>query len=385
MPVLRDILTRAAPTTALLGALAWTPTTRAGNVGLPRTPVQHKDEVCLTRVDRSVDPVVHLEYTIPSVDICLTPDEPADSRTHQFVAFCRDAPPESIPHWLSLADVQANIDSGYFDPAELKPNQIVEDTDYFADCWFPITTAAERRPITCEAARPGVDWDTSALAPGAYFVAGYTYEPTLNDWTPRRGVFRVHDGDLAAAPPAAAIFTHTVDVWYGDPVRLAACVDAMPGSTWRLEFAEMPDEPRLELDWQTLLPVAPVESTDFDIEFVLDDAHADVRLHVRLVVEDPEGRTTIAHMPTPGTVLMRKQTGVTGSGGDEPNDFDFCRDNPAADKLPDCGQPSEPETSGETPEDPADGCACSSTPSPGPGSLMALVLLACGRRRCRWA
>ncbi|MFY0534989.1 hypothetical protein [Nannocystis pusilla] len=44
-------------------------------------------------------------------------------------------------------------------------------------------------------------------------------------------VFHVHDGDLDAAPPAAAIFTTAVDVWYGDPVRLAPCVDAMPGST----------------------------------------------------------------------------------------------------------------------------------------------------------
>ncbi|WP_434423728.1 MYXO-CTERM sorting domain-containing protein [Nannocystis pusilla] len=381
MPVLRDILARAAPTAALLAALAWSETASAGNVGLPRTPILHRGEACLTRVDRSVDPVVHLDYTIPSVDICLTPDEPADSRTHQFVAFCRDAPPESIPHWLTLADVQANIDSGYFDPAELKPGQVVEDSPYFADCWWPITDAAERRPITCEAARPGVDWDTSALAPGAYVVAGYTYEPVLNDWTPRRGVFRVHDGDLDAAPPAAAIFTTAVDVWYGDPVRLAACVDAMPGSTWRLEYAAMPDEPRLELDWQTLVPVSPVESTEFDIELVLDDVHADVRLHVRLVVEDPEGRTTVAHMSTPGTVLMRKQPGVTGSGGDEPNDFDFCRDNPAADDLPDCGKTSEPESSGQTPDDPGDGCACSHEPGGGLAPLGLLVLVACRRRR----
>jgi len=380
MPVLRDILVRAAPTTALLAALAWSSTSSAGNVGLPRTPVLHQGEACLTRVDRSVDPVVHLEYTIPSVDICLTPDEPVDSRTHQFVAFCRDAPPESIPHWLSRADVQANLDSGYLDPAELKPGQVVEDSPYFADCWWPITSAAERRPITCEAARPGVDWDTSALAPGAYVVAGYTYEPTLNDWTPRRGVFRVHDGNLDAAPPAAAIFTTAVDVWYTDPVRLAACVDARPGSTWRLEVAAMPDEPRLELDWQTLVPVSPVESTEFDIEFVLDDVHADVRLHVRLVVEDPQGRTTIAHMPTPGTVLMRKQAGVTGSGGDEPNDFDFCRDNPAADDLPNCGTTKESESSGTTPDDPEDGCACNAK-APGSPALALLVLLGRGRRR----
>ena len=104
MPVLRDILTGAALTAAFAPARAW-----AGDNGLPRTEVIHKGEACLTRVDRSVDPVVHLEYTIPLVDVCLTEDEPADSRTHQFVTFCRDALPYTIPPWISWADVDSSL------------------------------------------------------------------------------------------------------------------------------------------------------------------------------------------------------------------------------------------------------------------------------------
>jgi MYXO-CTERM domain-containing protein len=380
MPVLRDILVGAALTVAHLWALSPRPAW-AGDNGLPRTEVRHKGETCLTRVDRSVDPVVHLEYTIPLVDVCLTEDEPADSRTHQFVAFCRDALPFTIPPWITWADVDSSLAADPEIPEPVTPEQVLEDSPAFADCWWPITSAAERRPITCEAARPGVDWDTSALAPGAYVVAGYTYMPWLNRWTPRRGVYRVHDGDPDAAPPAAALFTRMVDVWHGQPIHLAACVDAPAGSTWKLEFAVAPDAPEPELDWQPLLPIAPVDSSDFDITFDVPEEHAGVRLTVRLVVEDPEGRTIIAHMPAPGTVMMRKETGVSGSG-DEPSDFDFCRDNPAADDPPHCATTSEPDSTGDAPPPPpGDGCACSSASGRGAGPLALLVLLAHRRRR----
>ncbi|MCY1055136.1 MYXO-CTERM sorting domain-containing protein [Nannocystis sp. SCPEA4] len=106
-----------------------------------------------------------------------------------------------------------------------------------------------------------------------------------------------------------------------------------------------------------------------------------MRLTVRLVVEDPEGRTVVAHMPAPGTVMMRKETGVSGSG-DEPNDFDFCRDNPAADDPPHCATTSEPDSTGDAPPPPAgDGCACSSASGRGASPLALLVLLAYRRRR----
>lgn len=378
MPVLRDILAGAALISALAPALA-----SAGDNGLPRTEMKHQGEVCLTRVDRSVDPVVHLDYTIPSVDVCLTPHEPPDSRTHQFFAFCRDALPHTIPPWIDWVDVQTSIDADPNVPDEITSEQVLEDSPTFDGCWWPILSAAERRPITCEAARPGVDWDTSGLAPGAYVVAGYTYMPWLNRWRSRRGVYRVHDGDLDAAPPAAAIFTPEVDVWNGQPIRLEACVDAPPGSTWRLELAVAPDVPEPELDWMPFLPVAPVEASEFDIEFELPQELAGDWYTVRLLVEDPQGRTTTSHMPAPGTIIMRKETGMSGSGGDD-DDFDFCRDNPQADDPPLCqtDDPSTSDGSGEAPPEPGSGCGCRSAPSPvvAPASLL-LVALARRRRR----
>lgn len=356
--------------TALAPALA-----RAGNVGLPRTPVIHRGEACLTRVDRSAQPVVHLDYTIPSIDICLSPDEPADSRTHQFVAFCRDAPvTATVPHWLTWADVQANVDSGYLDPDAVASKDVLEDSATFAGCWRPILGAGERRPITCEAARPGVDWDTRELAPGPWHVAGYTYEPILNQWTWRRGVFRVHDGDPDAAPPAAAIVTPEVTVWKDQPVHLAACVDAAPGATVRADFAVAPDEPDVALTWLPVLPATPAEPGDLELEFVPAPEYAGARLTARIVVEDPQGRTAVAHMP--GTILVLTVVDPTGSGGDggsEGDDFDFCRDNPKADELPTCAAAPAP--------DPEDGCACSSAPGPAAALLGPLLVVAFAPRR----
>lgn len=346
---------------------------QAGNVGLPRTPVIHRGESCLTRVDRSIDPVVHLDYTIPLIDVCLTPDEPPDSRTHQFIAFCRDAPvTATVPQWLTWDDVQVNIDGGYLAPDEVSAKDVLEDSAYFADCWRPIFGAEARRPITCQAARPGVDWDTRDLAPGPWYVAGYTYEPILNQWTWRRGVFRIHDGDPDAAPPAAAIFSAEVTVWMDQPVRLAACVDAPAGSTVRADLAVAPDEPDVELTWVPFLAPTPVESGDLELEFLPAPEHAGARLTARIVVDDPQGRTAIAHMPGRINVLNVPDPG-SGSGDDDDdgNDFDFCRDSPKADDLPACAAKPQPE-------EPSTGCACRSDASPG---LLALLALLAPRRR----
>src|SRR5690606_29153282 len=100
----------------------------------------------------------------------------------------------------------------------------------------------------------------------------------LNRWRARRGVYRVHDGDPDLAPPAAAIFTREADVWSEQPIRLTACVDAPPGSTWRVELAVMPDAPEPELDWQPFLPAAPIEASDLDIRFTLAPEYAGTRL-----------------------------------------------------------------------------------------------------------
>ena len=348
MSVPRDILFGAALVLAFAPARVW-----AGDLGLAGTPVVHRGEACLTRVDRGVDPIVQLDYTIPSIDICLNPDEPPDSRTHQFIAFCRDAPvTQTVPQWLTREDLEVSHALDLLDPDDLTVNQdVLEDSAYFAGCVAPIQGAGERRAITCEAARPGVAWDTRGLPAGPQVVFGYTYSPPLNHWQRRRGVFRLHDGDLDAAPPAAAIFT-------GD-----------------LEYAVTPDAPDGPLTWQPFLSAIPAPTGALALEFTSTPELAGRRITFRLLVEDPQGRLAVAHMPGKVFILNMKNPAPTpGDPGDTPPDdpYDFCS-GPSADDLPKC--------SAAAPEPDTGGCTCSATGSPAPALLCLLALATRCRRR----
>jgi MYXO-CTERM domain-containing protein len=365
MPVLRDILAGAALLSALAPAL-----TSAGDLGVAGTPLIHTGEACLTLVDRAQDPVVHLGYTIPRTDVCLTADEPADGRTHQFIAFCRDEPAGyRLPAWLTWSEVQDNIDAGRIPGGVIAPTDVLEGNPRHDGCWLRIVADADRRPITCAAARPGVDWDTRDLAPGPYLVAGYTYDPPLHAWSPRRGVYKIFDGDRDAAPPAVAIATLEGFLWKDQSQRLAICADAQDGSTITASWAVSTADPT----WTVFLADEPVPSDTFEIEFLPPPAAAGQELTVRVEIEDPLGRVAVAHMA--GTILTQtvedpdtgesSTTDAPGTTGDD-DPFDFCRDSPQADDIPPCAAPPEPT-------EPA-GCGCSSSSGSAPWLLLVLLL-----------
>lgn len=392
MPVLRDIVVGAAAALALAPALA-----RAGNGDLPRTPVVHRGEACMTLVDRSVDPVVHLEYTVPSNDLCLTADELPGSRTHQLVAFCRNEPPARVvPHWLSWSEVEASEAAGLLATGPVPASDVLEGHPDYADCWRRIVPDDARREISCAAARPGVDWDTSDLPPGAHVVAGYTYAPPLNMWSPRRGVFKVHDGDPDAAPPAVAVMTRPAFLWKHQPLQVSLCVDATDGARLHAAYAVSTPEPQ----WVTFLADEPIEPGALELEFLPPPEHAGDRLALRVEVEDPLGRRALAYLPGDITVLTTEDPSCAtegeceaGDGGDSSSGggFDFCRDSPQADAPPPCpelGSSSETGASGsgEDPgEDGGQGCACASGQDTSgqvrSASLALLAALALRRRR----
>ena len=57
-------------------AVALAPATAvAGNGTHPRTPVLWPQAPCRTIVDRSIEPILGMEYTIPYEDVDATPDE----------------------------------------------------------------------------------------------------------------------------------------------------------------------------------------------------------------------------------------------------------------------------------------------------------------------
>ncbi|MCB9703315.1 MAG: hypothetical protein H6711_15590 [Myxococcales bacterium] len=188
---------------------------RAGDGLHPRTPALFENPPCMTIVNRSVDPVLHFEYTIPYEDLkpVYNPDDPAtwhevdDGRTHQFFAFCRDHDPQNpLPNWITWADVDKAVAKDLIDPMNIPDSDVFETNADWKDCWFRITADDDRRLITFAEAAKGVDWDTTGLPVGGHVVEGYTWEPWINIWSFRTGVVKVVDSDdLAASPPALAL------------------------------------------------------------------------------------------------------------------------------------------------------------------------------------
>jgi len=301
-----------------LGLLA--PSTAGAVDGLRvRTPVLWSDAACMTIVDRSADSVVHLAYEIPFEDLEPTADEVADGRTHQFFGLCRGHDPtEDLPAWISEADVAAAEALELVDLGTIVGDAILDLNRSWQGCALRITDDAERRPISFAAAAQGVDWDTSGVAPGAWVVEGFTHDPAFSIWSPRPGVFKVvDDPSLEASGPAAAVRNGEELVVSGEAVTIEGCVSAMDGSVLELWWAEVGED-----RWQSALRGEPVRGEGFGLELLLPPEMAGQAARVRVEVEDPMGRRTVAYMgelvlvlPAPPGPCEGDECGSTGDPG----------------------------------------------------------------------
>ena len=366
----------------------------AGNGTHPRTPVLWTDAPCMTVIDRSQSANFPLVYTIPFEDTDVTPDEVANSRTHQFFAFCRDHHREELlPSWIAEADLAAADAAGLGSADEVDPElEVLDLAPEWAGCFARINADDERRPITFAAAADPVPWDLATLPAGPWVVEGYTYEPWANEWWPRPGVFKiVDDPDPAATPPAAALSFAEQIVEFGGEATITGCVDAMPGTTFTASYAisGFGSAP----DWQPIMVDVPASAGTFELSFAPPMETISNQLLIKIDVVDPEGRTWTAHGDNYIAV-------TEDLGGDDCNDgggggFIGCETD-AGDSETDTGAGSG---SGEgSTEDSADatsglgatdsdggGCNCSTqaTPTelPWRGLGLALGLLVAWRRR----
>jgi MYXO-CTERM domain-containing protein len=385
----------------LLAGLAAPTLARAGNGVHPRTPVKWEPApACMTVVDRTIDTKLVLTYTIPYEDTEVTADEVADSRRHQFLAFCRGhSRQEPLPVWLSNADVAVAAAKNLLDPADVKPEDVFETNAEWKDCWFRITGDDERRPITFAEAMKPVVWETALLPAGPYVIAGYTWEPVFNIWAERSGVVKVMDDpDPAKNPPALAL-TNEEQIVFGDEVMtLVGCLDAMDGSTiagyWSLTTSDT-------LDWQMFASDVPVSGDSFELEFQPPPESIGEQIVIKVEVTDPMDRRFTAHLNDVATILEP----VAGTGGAcEDTGMTFVS-NPACDTSGGPGPTSGASTSngsdassggGESSggsdtggpnaqPDPKDGCSCGVAGTGGApvAALLALGLLLPRRRRTR--
>ncbi len=287
---------------SLASALAACPqSARAGNEAHVRTPVLWPSQ-CAVIVDRSVDPTVHFDYSIPLEDTELTPDELPDSRTHQFVALCRDRPlSEILPGWITRADVERSAMIGLIDDPGVSSEAILDESAAWAGCFVRITADDDRRPITFAQAALGVDWDTSGAAPGVWTIAGYTFEPAFNLWRDRPGFVKIVDdrADPSQDLPALALLGAEQIVEPGATIELEACADVLEPATIELEWTEFAPT----LNWQPLAELELEADGPLALAFKAPIEAAERELLIRARLTDALGRERLAYLPTRVTVL----------------------------------------------------------------------------------
>jgi len=330
------------------------------------------EPTCIVRVDRSIDPVLHLDYAIPYEDVCPFPEEVPDSRRHEFFAFCRDRHAKAyLPDWIRWNDLAVTAQYFDIDPGSVSDDDVLESASDWQDCWTPLD-AIGRRPITCESVVAGIDWDTSLLPIGAYVVDGFTWEPPYNIWSRRPGVVKVHDGDPDAAGPAVAVMTRDAIVYRDEPFLLEGCIDAAGGSTFSVYWALANTQDPVEV-WMPLVTYRPVEGEAFAIELVPPPAMAGESGVLRVDVTDPAGLRSsgflhgdwiVVNADTPTTPPDVDETESTSSAGAS-----------TGEPISGSGEQPEPEV-----DAPADGCGCPSS-RPRWASWLLLLVAPVVRRR----
>lgn len=281
----------------------------AGNGTHPRTPVKWEPRpACLTIVDRTQSSVLEFGYSIPYED--LRPEDAVDevdnSRQHQFVAFCR---PHSVqlplPVWLSQADVDIAAEKMLVDPADLKPEDVIETSAEWSDCFVRITGDDERRLITFAETMKPVVWDTTGLPAGPYVINGYTWEPAFNIYSLRPGVVKVvDDPDPAASPPVLAISNQLGEeiVYETEELRLFGCASAMDGATITGYWAQT-DNDGGPLEWHSFAEDTPIAGEDWELMFAPPPETVKKLIALRVDIKDPMDRVYTAHMDLLASVL----------------------------------------------------------------------------------
>ncbi len=295
-------LSLVAPLLALAaGALAFAPRAGAIDTLRKRITVDFGAVPCMTRIDRSVDPVVELSWSIDEEESYPIPDdEVVGGRTHQLLAIARqDA--GALPTWVSQTDIDATAavvtDFGTPPPEDIW----TQAPAWPSDSWTRVTPDDPRIEITFEAAAMGASWDTTGIPEGAWQLIGYTYDPPVNVSSRREGLFKVVDDD-GDGPPA--LFIEPKDValtMEGRDLELDACIDAAAGSSLSAYIGEVVGG-GAEIEWEQVelsLDELPARGDfPFAVQIPWGAGGQPLRAYrVRLDVEDPSGAVYTAYSP----------------------------------------------------------------------------------------
>jgi hypothetical protein len=303
----------------------------AGNGSKPRVAVAwDRTHSCITDVDLAQSSEVHIRYDfegpddLPPVDAT---DEVADSRRHQFFAFCQHWPrTEVLPPWISTRDVENAAKLGLV-ATNPSANEVLDTNSSWSGCAQRINRDDARVPIAHANAALGVTWSLAGVDPGVYVVGGYTWEPPRNEWTapPRSGVVRIYDSRSGvSALPALALTDQSVIVYRGESLRLSGCVSADVGSTVDVAWA-FAGAPGAALNWNSAAIGVPVQGNAFEYDLVVPSEllpSVSNTLISSVTVRDPSGRNYVAFNRGEMIVLNldkpdeQTDTGATTATGD---------------------------------------------------------------------
>lgn len=311
---------------------------------------------CMTLVDRSTRSAeLPLSYALPTESPMAgeskCPDEPEESRTIQFIAFCEDPGKPSASRVYST-DVDAS---------QLPTGAVLETSDA---CWVEITTADTRQPMQFASHEDPLVWNTADVEPGAYSVWAFSLVPPFIAWTRRtRNIVKIHDGDPHAVGPALALTSAEMVVDVGEAATVEGCIHALPGTTLSAEFTTLVDG-----DWAPFVEDVAVEGNTFALAFAPPEAGS---FNVRVTATDPQGRSFVAYAPS--VVSSIEMDGACEEG----STFLPCPE-------PDATSTGEDESSGgDTDEPSSDGESSSACSTGGDPPWLCAFFVVAIRRRAR--
>lgn len=271
---------------------------------------------CITVVDKRLTSSIVLPYVV-DVDDVLPEDGHiglADSKTHQFFAFRGEVVPQLpsyelrphdpatslpllLPTWIDRDDLEraeaANLPTiaPDFRAADVGDDLLQTRSD-LAQLWLAIEPGEARVPITMEQAMRGVRWDVSAVPPGLYQVAGFTFSPPYNGWEPRPGWIKIIDDTQAL--PAVTVDAVDASLFDGQGRRISGCVNAPEGSTLR---AWLSLEGAADPSWRPFAERVPVTGESFELCLHSPQAGLAGMARVRVAITAPDGAESVAYAP----------------------------------------------------------------------------------------
>jgi hypothetical protein len=287
----------------------------------PAYPPEWEPGPCVTVVDKDVQPIVRFGYRVPIDDTQLTVGDIAlpDALTHQFFAFNGSvsfegfmpelrtfdaAEPNAVvlPLWISRRDVEraqmsSDTDMLGYDLSTVGAQNVLETEDAMRGRWLRITGDDHRVPITSDQSLSGLQWDTSAVDPGLYTVAGYIFSPPYNGWEIRSGLVAIVDRDRHT--PAAVLSRVQESLFAGQGRKVRTCLYAPEGTRMR---ASMMFQENVDAGWTAWGEEMPVESGTLEQCFHPPAGMTGtIRLRVELIA--PDGSELAFYSPDTMSVI----------------------------------------------------------------------------------